>query len=164
MDTNYVEGVIRDILSHMTISVDSVDFLDGGNGAPTKFTIRTTDSSLLIGTHGAHIAALSILIKRIVSKRLGEAVAAKISLDVNGYQEALASELKNKALIMADRAISFKRDIELDPMSAFERLLVHSALSGKSAIKTESVGQGKERKVVIRYIEPREELKIPTID
>jgi predicted RNA-binding protein Jag len=53
---------------------------------------------------------------------------------------------------MSDRAKSFKIDVELDPMSSYERMIVHSYLEGVPEIKTESIGEGSSRRVVIKYI------------
>ena len=59
--------------------------------------------------------------------------------------------IRDKALEMAEKAIIFKRDIELEPMSSFERMLVHSALADKPNIETESSGDGIFRKVSIKF-------------
>ena len=53
---------------------------------------------------------------------------------------------------MASRAKTFKRDIELEPMSSYERMIVHSTLADDTAVRTESDGEGKFRKVIIKYI------------
>ncbi|MEK7526803.1 MAG: R3H domain-containing nucleic acid-binding protein, partial [Patescibacteria group bacterium] len=55
--------------------------------------------------------------------------------------------------IMAERARSFKTNMELEPMSPYERMIIHSALESLPDIKTESVGFGRGRKVVIKYVE-----------
>jgi spoIIIJ-associated protein len=61
--------------------------------------------------------------------------------------------LAAKAVMMAERARSFRYDVELSPMSAYERLIVHSALSSEPHVKTESQGEGRGRRVVIKYVE-----------
>ena len=60
-------------------------------------------------------------------------------------------DLQSKALMMAERARSFQYDVELSPMSAYERLIVHTTLQGTPNVKTESQGEGRNRRVVIRY-------------
>ena len=52
---------------------------------------------------------------------------------------------------MAERAVSFKRDIELPPMVAYDRLVIHSTLSDFRGVETESEGQGRFRRVIVRY-------------
>ncbi|MGH7249994.1 MAG: R3H domain-containing nucleic acid-binding protein, partial [Minisyncoccia bacterium] len=55
------------------------------------------------------------------------------------------------AHMMSERARYFKSNIEVDPMSAFERRVVHEFLSDATDLKTESVGIGRDRRVVIKY-------------
>ena len=54
--------------------------------------------------------------------------------------------------MMAERARYFKSNIEVDPMSAFERRVVHEFLAGETDLKTESTGYGPTRRVVIKYL------------
>jgi len=56
--------------------------------------------------------------------------------------------------MMAERARYFKSNIEIDPMPAFERRIIHMFLEGIKDIKTESEGYGPTRRVVIKYVEP----------
>lgn len=72
-------------------------------------------------------------------------------IDINGLYAKKIETLKNKAKVIADRAISFKRDVEMEPMSAFDRLIVHSALADIPNIKTESFGMGRDRRLRICY-------------
>ena len=79
-------------------------------------------------------------------------------VDVNGYQEATLENIKNVAKIMGDRARSFKTNVELDPMSSYERMVIHSFFQDAKDVKTESVGEGERRRVVIKYVEQKESL------
>ena len=54
--------------------------------------------------------------------------------------------------MMSERARYFKSNMEVDPMSAFERRVVHEFLSESSDLKTESMGIGRDRRVVIKYV------------
>ena len=53
---------------------------------------------------------------------------------------------------MAERARELKYDVEMEPMSSYERLIIHSVLQGSANIKTESQGDGRSRRVVVRYV------------
>ncbi|MFZ2886964.1 MAG: R3H domain-containing nucleic acid-binding protein, partial [Minisyncoccia bacterium] len=72
-------------------------------------------------------------------------------VDVNDYRTRQIRDLQAKALMMAERARSFQYDVELSPMSAYERLIVHTALQDAPNVKTESQGEGRNRRVVIKY-------------
>lgn len=130
------------------------------------FSIQADDARTLIGSHGDTVHALDYLVKKIVEQRTsnrseGETspreVTEKESLhflvDVNDYRSKQIKDIQNKALMMAERARSFQYDVELSPMSAYERLIVHTALQNSPNIKTESQGEGRNRRVVIRYIQ-----------
>lgn len=88
------------------------------------------------------------LIKVVAKKQnLGHVV-----VDVNNYRlerERLILELAQAA---ARKAIATKQEVELPPMNAYERRLVHTELATRPDIKTESIGEGKERRVVIKPI------------
>jgi predicted RNA-binding protein Jag len=72
-------------------------------------------------------------------------------VDVNGYQEAALETLKNLAKVMGERARSLRASVELEPMSAYERMIVHSFFQDASDLETSSTGDGERRRVVIKY-------------
>jgi spoIIIJ-associated protein len=129
------------------------------------FSVEAEDARALIGAHGDTVHALDLLVKKIVEKRLPPASAAgeeagketderteaHFLVDVNDYRAKQIKDLQNKALMMAERARSFQYDVELSPMTAYERLIVHTTLSSAPNVKTESQGEGRNRRVVIRY-------------
>ena len=135
----------------------------------TIYAIQAEDARTLIGAHGDTVHALDHLVKKIVEKRLDadrrkmvpadSAVAEDTEeqqgphflVDVNDYRAKRIKDLQSKALMMAERARSFQYDVELSPMSAYERLIVHTTLQNEPNVKTESQGEGRNRRVVIRY-------------
>jgi len=119
----------------------------------TKFVIKTPDSGILIGKDGEHLSALGFVLRKTVEKAAGEDTPPKFFVDVGGYQSNKIQKIQKVARIMADRATSFKRDIELPPMSPYERMVIHSTLAEAANIATESEGQGRGRKIVVRYVE-----------
>jgi spoIIIJ-associated protein len=113
----------------------------------------------LIGQYGDTVHALDLLIKKMVEKRLpsteigssGHVHEPLFLIDVNGYRTQKIKDLQTKALMMAERARSLQYDVELSPMSAYERLIVHTTLQDAPHVKTESLGEGRSRRVVIKY-------------
>ena len=75
-----------------------------------------------------------------------------IIIDINGFQKKRVENIRAVAHMMGERARYFKSNIEVDPMSAFERRIVHEFLSDATDLKTESTGFGHTRRVVIKYI------------
>jgi len=154
---NLVEPVLKDILSSLGLAYKSISRSE--LAGQTIFTIESdADSRTLIGPHGDAIYALDTLVKKIVEKKAsGEAPEGSepeeplFLIDVNGYRAQRIKDLQTKALMMAERARSFQYDVELEPMTAYERLIVHTTLQDKPNIKTESQGEGRSRRVVIKY-------------
>lgn len=150
MEHSEIKKIIEELLLNLGISFKAVEVVGiPGSESPT-FVIRTDDSGILIGKNGEHFSALKHLVKRIIAHKAG-AEEIRFNLDVNDYQARLLLDLRNKIKIMGDRALSFKVDIELEPMSSYERMMVHSYFEENPELATESVGEGLGRRVVIRY-------------
>ena len=124
------------------------------------FSIQAADARSLIGMHGDTVHALDMLVKKIAEKRLpapaesdaeGASGSPHFLIDVNDYRAKQIKDLQTKAIMMAERARSFQYDVELSPMSAYERLIIHTTLQSAPNVKTESQGEGRNRRVVIKY-------------
>lgn len=113
--------------------------------------IKSADERTLLGRDGERFDALNHLLKRILAKKVGE--ERKISIDINSRKQKAEEVLKTKALIIAERAREFKTAIEMEPMSSYERMIIHTVLEGAPNIKTESKGEGRERRIVVHYTE-----------
>ena len=140
-------AIIKETLDALGASYSDIT-LDTVAGQPV-FSIVTDDSQTLIGTRGETLRALDHLIKKIAEAKGGE--RENFIVDVNDYQVKHIRDIEARAKMMAERARSFQYDVEMPPMSAYERLIVHSTLSEEPNVTTESQGEGRERRVVIKY-------------
>lgn len=155
-DLEGVKKTIEEFLQKMGVSFESVEISSSKVTTSPKFIIKSPDSAMLIGIKGANLLAFNHIIKRVVSRGKPAEKAdgeTQFFIDVNNYHEKLEEELVNKAKIMSERARSFKVDVELEPMSSYERMIIHSFLQNLPDIKTESKGDGMNRRVVIKYTE-----------
>ena len=152
MDHAKTKKIIEDTLKFMGISFETVDRVETSDSKHERFMIKTVESALLIGSKGENLGALNYIVRRIVAKTLPSESEVKFFVDVNAYHEKALEAVKAKAKVMSERARSFKVDIEFEPMSSYERMLIHSYLEGAPDIKTESKGEGAMRRVVIKYI------------
>lgn len=147
-----VEKMLTELLDAIGIAHNGVSRLDVAGQA--VFNIAADDSKSLIGTHGDTIHAIDFLMKKMVEQRHSKSPTPEephFLIDVNEYRSRQIRDLQAKALMMAERARSFQYDVELNPMSAYERLIVHTTLQDAPHIKTESQGEGRSRRVVIKY-------------
>ena len=141
-----IRSEIEVFLKKLHITADSIEVKE--HKLHPIFSIQTKDSALLIGFQGETLQALNYIIKKI-TKRNDEEL--KFLVDVNGYQERRLKELEKQGERSADRARAFKREVELEPMSAYERMVIHALFTHDPHINTSSVGEGKFRRVVLRY-------------
>jgi spoIIIJ-associated protein len=148
METEPVKKKIEEFLNNMGISFDAVEISKDDLGNP-KFLIKTKESGLLIGYKGEHFLALNHVIKRMIWKNSEEEV--KFSLDINNYQEENLKSLKSKALTLSEKVKASKSSLEMEPMSPYERMIIHSLFSSDPNITTESIGESKDRRVVLKY-------------
>ncbi len=152
MESAKIKEIIENMINSMGISFDSIEMTEDNDSGKKVFTIKTSESDLLIGENGETFNSLQHLIKRIIEKT-DFSISALFSLDVNDYRASQIEKLKLKAKILANRARDMKASIEMDPMSSYERLIIHGALTGEANISTESVGEGRDRRIIIKYVE-----------
>ena len=105
------------------------------------------DSGLLIGRRGQTLQALQFLVTLIVRKQLGEDV--RVILDVENYRQRRETSLRDMAAKVASRVAQTNRSITLEPMSPADRRIIHTSLSENPNVRTESAGEGENRKVTI---------------
>ncbi len=104
----------------------------------------------LIGPQGRHIAALQHIVRCILRTQLQEAV--RVTVDVNNYRLRREESLQHLAQESARKAQRTGRTIVMPPMSASDRRAIHSALANQKDIRTESLGDEPNRRVVIRPV------------
>ena len=105
------------------------------------------DSGLLIGRRGQTLQALQFLVTLIVRKEFGEDV--RVALDVENYRQRRENSLRDMANKVAARVVQTNRSITLEPMPPADRRIVHTSLSEYPGVRTESTGEGENRKVMI---------------
>ncbi len=110
--------------------------------------VETEDPQILIGEKGQTLADIQHLLKIILRKKTEELFY--INIDINDYKKKKAEYLKELANSVADDVILSKKEKALSPMRAFERRIVHMELAERGGVITESIGEGDERKVVIK--------------
>ena len=105
------------------------------------------DKEILLARSGEVLKALEHLAFRAL--RLDPAFHEKIHLDCAGYRALRFEELRMTARVAAERVQSSRQPFRLNPMSSRERRIVHLALKDFPGVRTESVGTGEDRQVVI---------------
>lgn len=124
-----------------------------------KISFNGENLGYLIGNHGKHLESLQYVFSLILRKKFEEGIEYRVLMDVGGYKEERNKKIERMALQKADDARILGEPIELEPMSPSDRRVVHMALQVFDDIKTESVGEGNDRRVKIIPISDKEILK-----
>lgn len=105
------------------------------------------DPGVLIGRYGQTIDAVQYLVNAIVARREGERI--DVTIDAAGYRARRRELLEGLALRSAERAVQDGEAVELDPMTAVERKIVHLRLKEVDGVETSSAGTEPNRYVVV---------------
>ena len=159
-----IEETTRDLVERMGFKASIFTAITVSEGemnnaeTPISVEIQLEDSKFLIGKHGINLAALQHVLRVIIRKKTEERI--NFSIDINGYREEQKQALIGLANDIANRVIRDKKSMVLRPMSAYERRLVHMELAEKEGVKTESSGEGEERKIVVKPVSTSEDLEL----
>lgn len=114
-------------------------------------SVLADDASLCIGEGGKNIGAFEALLRLVVKKQLD--CAPLLRLDINNYRSSKDESLRELAKKTARRARFYKQPVALEAMSAYNRRIIHTELAAHPDIKTESIGEGDQRRVVVKYVD-----------
>mgnify|MGYP001033839947 CR=1 FL=1 len=103
--------------------------------------------SYLIGYRGEILNALQIVISSIINKDHSEKI--RVHIDINGYRQRRVKTLEELAIKVSKTVLRTGKSIALEPMTAYERKIIHSALQGNDKITTFSKGEEPYRKIII---------------
>jgi spoIIIJ-associated protein len=145
-------AVLQELLEEI---VDSLDLdvgirVEQSDGVLTGY-VEGDDVGLLIGRRGQTIDAIQHLAQRIVFH--GGSPDARVVIDADGYRERRAQTLRSIARDAAEESLRSGQPIELDPMPASERRIVHEYLRERGEVGTHSEGEEPERYLVVEPID-----------
>ena len=145
MSYDFIRTVILDIGLNATAELYSCD--DGTR----RITIKGEDASTLIGHHGDTLDALQYLANLASARKNihGERDKSRVTLDIEGYRAKREETLRALARRMAAKALRNRRSVMLEPMSEYERRIIHSEIQGIEGVSTNSIGSDNNRKIVI---------------
>ncbi len=116
-------------------------------GNVIEIIIDEKQADFLIGYRGETLNALQTILSAIAVRENNEKI--RVELDVLEYREKRKKALEDLAEKVAKSVIRTRKSITLEPMTPYERKIIHSKLQDNSKVKTTSIGEGMHRKVVI---------------
>lgn len=142
----YCENYIRSVINGLGLEVSLKTFYRDG---VAKILIETNKNSLLIGKNGSTLQSLNELVKLAANTKFKKKI--RILLDIGDYKDKKYSRVISEAKRAAKEVLKTHVDVKLEPMTPDERKKVHNALSSFKNIKTESIGDGKDRAIVVKF-------------
>jgi len=139
-----VARVVNALGLHATVDIDESD-------DEIRATVNGDDLGLLIGKHGSTIDALQHLAFRAAFR--GEEIRKQVVVDAAGYRERREGALHRMADRAAAEALRYARPVELEPMRATERKIVHTYLGERNDVETHSEGDEPDRRLVVSPVE-----------
>ncbi|MFO7839393.1 MAG: RNA-binding cell elongation regulator Jag/EloR [Desulfosalsimonadaceae bacterium] len=146
--TDEAVAVARDLLSRI-LALLSPDAAIDVHRDPDLCRIHITggETAMLIGRKGQTLEAMQYLLDKAVNKQCGKGY--RIVVDVEGYLETRRSELQEMASRLAEKAHKTGKPTTMNRMNAHDRRIVHLALKNNKSVRTQSVGDGYYRKLMI---------------
>jgi spoIIIJ-associated protein len=151
---DFLQKVLKAASIHLDVTVRVAEpNSTGGEGEAEVFAdLDGKDKEFMLARGGEVLKALEHLVFRALG--LEPAFHEKVHLDCGGYRALRFEELRMTARVAAERVQATKQPFRLNPMSSRERRIVHLTLKDMAGVRTESVGVGEERQVIIHPVKP----------
>jgi len=158
MNQSEIKNLIQELVEKTLVKTSNITIAEDPSGN-IWFSVEVSEPRFFIDREGEALSALNHLVRRIIEAKnpTVDSIHPKdtrnnILIDINNFQKKRVESVQAIAHMMGERARYFKSNIEIDPMPAFERRIVHEFFSTATDLKTESIGMGPRRRVVIKYI------------
>jgi spoIIIJ-associated protein len=115
-----------------------------------EMEVKTSEAQNLIGKQGLVLADIQLLLRKVIKKKTNKDFY--LSLDIDGYKKNKESYLRDVAQNIANEVSRTKQEKELPYTSSFDRRIVHMELADRKDVTTESVGEGEERRVIVKPV------------
>lgn len=141
-----VKSAVEEILSMLGVSAT----VEVEQGEEKSFVVRleTEESGLLIGYHGETLASLQIIAGLVVFRKLGE--WSRLVIEIGDYRARREEQLRAMAESYATQALATGEPVYMPFLPPIERRVVHLALQDRKDVRTESEGEGRTRRLVIK--------------
>ena len=133
------------------LGINATALLYSCSDGTRRITIEGEDASILIGHHGDTLDALQYLSNLASAKKNaeGEKNHSRVTIDIEGYRAKREETLRALARKKAAQALKNNRSVMLEPMTPYERRIIHSEIQAIEGVSTNSIGADNNRKIVI---------------
>lgn len=145
--TAIVEQVAKEFFQKLGVQED-IRVRQSEDGQTLLIDLTLQEPQLLIGEKGQTLFEIQHLLRALLRRKIEEPL--RLVFDINDYQKNKEQYVRELARAAADEVALFKKDKELPAMTPGERRIVHLELADREDVVSESVGEGPERRVVIK--------------
>lgn len=156
---------INTLISDLALEGVTTELLRCDDGT-RRVSIKGENSSMLIGHHGDTLDALQYLANLASSQKnaKGERDRSRVTIDIEGYRAKREQTLRQLARRMANKALAKGSKVTLEPMTPYERRIIHSEVQSIDGVTTQSIGSDNNRRIVIYVDRPRKGKKDMAVD
>lgn len=145
MKKDVLENLLKEALNRLDVLSD---YTVGEDDDGVLISINGSELNHLIGYRGDTLNALQHFLNAAYYNKVGDYV--RILVDVNGYRDQRREKLEDMAKNFIDRVRFFNQEVEMPAMNPSERRLIHTFVSKYDDVASESVGAGRDRRVVLK--------------
>ena len=138
------ENILRKIVDLIT---EDAIIVTEKSSKKIVYRVNGGNSAILIGKHGQTLEAIQYIVEKCMNKSSQDRV--RVQVDVNGYLQKRKTNLEGLAIRLAEKSKSNGKPITVGQMNAYERRIVHMALKDDGGVRTQSMGNGSIRKLMI---------------
>jgi len=138
------ENILRQIVDLIT---EEATISTKNTSKKITYRVNGGNSAILIGKHGQTLEAIQYIVEKCVNKQSSDRI--RVQVDVNGYLQKRKVSLEGLAVRLAEKSKSNGKPITVGQMNAYERRIVHMALKDDGEVRTQSMGNGSIRKLMI---------------
>jgi len=135
-----LQRIVDSITSDAKIRVDQ-------NSNRILFSVAGGNSAIMIGKQGQTLEAIQSIVEKIINKHNQHRI--RVEVDVEGYLENRRNNLERQAARLAEKCKRIGKPVAVGQMNAHDRRIVHLALKDNRAVRTQSIGEGYLRKLMI---------------
>lgn len=144
-----VKEILEELLSRLGIESENEIVISEGI---IFVNIKTQEPGFLIGWHGNTLSALQYILRLLIAEKNKQQDFVPLVVDVESYRQKQKENLERMAVSCALQIKGTDTPYEFSPMSSYKRRIIHLALANFDDVTTESIGEGPERRVVVKPV------------
>ncbi|MDD5569226.1 MAG: KH domain-containing protein [Candidatus Pacebacteria bacterium] len=149
-ETQIIKDAVNDFFARagQDGEIKSFSLKQEGENEILDINIRSNDAQMLIGKQGMVLSDIQLLLRKIIKKKLDREIF--LNLDIDNYKKKKEDYLRDLAEEAANEVLTTKKEKELLLPSPFDRRIVHLELARRDNLIVESIGEGEERRIIIK--------------